>query len=243
MLDRDAAMRPLVLHGRNDAGLAIAPFDRADAGSAAQRRIPAIGADDQPATQPRAVAQGDRGAHRARRHPGDAARREQPQAGQRVGALDQHPPQYPVLDDIAERRALAGRGEFAMVVMHEQRRGVIGDADFEDRLGLAGDLRPQPDPLEHQPRAVGDRRGAAVEPARQHLRRVLAVDDGDLQPGAGAGDPRATARSARRPRSPVRHRPPSGEGGRAPGRSPAAITRSAGRTHRRLGIDLSMRRG
>ena len=39
MLDRDAAMRPLVAHGADDAGLRIAPLDRLDAGGAAQRRV------------------------------------------------------------------------------------------------------------------------------------------------------------------------------------------------------------
>ena len=72
--------------------------------------------------------------------------------------------------------------------MQEQGRAVIGDADLADRLGLGGDLRPQPDAVENEPGAVGNGRGAAVEPLVQHRRRVLAVDDRDLEARAGAGN-------------------------------------------------------
>ena len=65
-------------------------------------------------------------------------------------------------------RAASPAPRSRLVVMQEQRRVVIGDADLADRLGLGGDLRPQTDAVEHQPRAVGDRRGAAVEPVIQH---------------------------------------------------------------------------
>src|SRR5437764_375589 len=47
MLDGDAAMRPLVLHGRDDAGLAVAPFDGADTGGAPQWRVLPVGGGDQ----------------------------------------------------------------------------------------------------------------------------------------------------------------------------------------------------
>ena len=72
--------------------------------------------------------------------------------------------------------------------MQEQRRIVVGDADFADRLRLGRDRRPQPDPLQHQLRPVGDRRRAPVERLAEHRRRVLAVDHRDRKPGIGAGD-------------------------------------------------------
>ena len=95
--------------------------------------------------------------------------------------------------------------EVAMVVMQEQRRSVVDHPDLADRLGLAGDLRPQPDAVEHQPRAVGDRRGAAVEARVEHRRRVLRVDDRDRQARPRRRPPPAACRSTRRRRSPARH--------------------------------------
>ena len=43
----DAAMRPLVSDGAYDSGLVVAPFDGAQPGGAPQRRVPAIGCDQQ----------------------------------------------------------------------------------------------------------------------------------------------------------------------------------------------------
>jgi hypothetical protein len=189
MLDRDAAVRAGMAHGGDDAGLLVAPFDRPDPGGAAQRRILAVGGDDQPAGESFAVGQGDRRPGRRRLHRRDRARGDEAQARQGAGAAEQDPAQYSVLDDIAERRVAASRwAQLAMVVMHEQRRRIVGDADLADRLGLGRDLRPQPDAVEDQARAVGDRRGAPVECLRQHRHRVVAVDHGDRQPGIGTGD-------------------------------------------------------
>src|SRR5947207_3484942 len=42
--------------------------------------------------------------------------------------------------------------------------------------------------LEHQARAIGDRRAAAVERVSGHRRRVLAINDDGREPCAGAGD-------------------------------------------------------
>src|SRR5205814_418122 len=57
MLDGDAGMRPLMLHGRDDAGLAVAPFDRADAGGAPQRRVLPVGGGHEPRAELRAIGQ------------------------------------------------------------------------------------------------------------------------------------------------------------------------------------------
>ncbi len=80
------------------------------------------------------------------------------------------------------------RDQLAAIVMQKQRRLVVGDADLADRLGGGGDIGPQPEPVEHQPRAVGDRRGAPVEDAVEHRRGVLRIDDRDREARAGAGN-------------------------------------------------------
>ncbi len=189
MLNRDAAMRVLVRHGRDDAGLLVTPLDGADPGRLAQWRVLAVGRDDEAGAQPRAVGEHDRGAGLARLHCGDALRRQQPEARQRRGAPQQRAAQYPVLDDVAERRVVVSPwGQLAVVVMQEQGRIVVGDADLADRFGIAGDLRPQPDAVEHQPRPIGDRRAAAVETSGGHRRRVLAIDNDRGKPSAAAGD-------------------------------------------------------
>ncbi len=71
--------------------------------------------------------------------------------------------------------------------MQKQGRIVIGDPDLEDRLGRRGKLRPEPERIEDLARAVSNRRGAPVEGLAEHRRRILAVDDNDREPGAGAG--------------------------------------------------------
>ncbi len=105
------------------------------------------------------------------------------QIRQRLDARQKGAAQHPVLDDVAERLG----AELAMVVMEEARRVAVGDADLADRLGLAGDLRPQPDAGKDALRAEGDRRGAPVECLADRSRRILAVDDSDVESGAGAG--------------------------------------------------------
>ena len=139
MLDGDAGMRPLMLHGRDDAGLAVAPFDRADAGGAPQRRVLPVGGGHEPRAELRAIGQPHDSAALIGGHRGHGARRQQLEARQDRGAVEQRAPQHPVLDDVAERRAAA---QFAVVVVEEQGRVVVGDADLADRLGLALDRLP-----------------------------------------------------------------------------------------------------
>src|SRR6185437_2532335 len=109
------------------------------------------------------------------------------QRRQRAGAGEEGAAQHAVLDDVAERIG----AELVMVVMQEKRRIGVGDADLADRLGLGGDAVPQPDAGEDALRAQGDRRGPPVERLARHARRVLAIDDRDLEPGARAGDAQA----------------------------------------------------
>ena len=68
-----------------------------------------------------------------------AERGEEGEGRERARLLDQGAAQHPVLDDPAERRV---GSELAVIVMQEQRRVVVGDADLADRLGLGGDQRP-----------------------------------------------------------------------------------------------------
>ena len=120
---------------------------------------------------------------------GEAAAPEQGQARQSARPVEEDAAQDAVLDDVAERHRIAvSRDELATVVMQEQRRLVVGDADLADRLGVAGDVGPQPDPVEHQPRAIGDRRGTPIEAAVEHRGRVLRIDDRDREARAGAGN-------------------------------------------------------
>ena len=140
MLDRDAGMRPLMLHGRDDAGLAVAPFDGADTGGAPQRRVLPVGGGHEPRAELRAIGQPNDSAAFIRGRRGHGARREQLEARQDRGAVEQRAAQHPVLDDIAERRGAAA--QIVVVVVEEQGRVVVGDADLADRLGLALDRLP-----------------------------------------------------------------------------------------------------
>ncbi len=74
MLDRAAAVRALVAHRRDDAGLRIAPADDLDAGRFAQRRVAAIAGDDEPAARwrPSASSHACCRRYRSRRRPRDA---------------------------------------------------------------------------------------------------------------------------------------------------------------------------
>ena len=149
----------------------------------AQRRLPAVARRDQLARHaPRHRREG-RSARRHRARP--ARRRAAPygQARQGAGTLDQRAAQHAVLDDIAQ-----GRGtDVAVVVMQEERRIAVGDADLEDGLGL---LRHAARGRCHastcfEPSASG---GAAVERLRQHRLGILAVDHRHLDARGGAGD-------------------------------------------------------
>ena len=75
-----------------------------------------------------------------------------------------------------------------MVVVQKERRIVVGDPDLEDRLGRRGDLGPQAESVENPARAEGDRRAAPVETFAEHRLGILAINDRDSEPGAGAGD-------------------------------------------------------
>src|SRR5436305_14080260 len=99
MLDRDAGMRALMLHGRDDAGLAVAPFDRADTGGAAQWRVLHVGGGDEPRAELRAIGQPNDSAAFIRRRRGHGARREQLEARQACGELEQPAAHYTALDD------------------------------------------------------------------------------------------------------------------------------------------------
>ena len=116
MLDRDAHMWALVAHCRYDCGLPIAPFDRANPGRTAQRRICAIGGSDQARCHPASVGKGcgcrtGRGFNRV-----DFERCQQRQTRQRARMIEQGAAQHLVLDDPAERRIAA---ELAMIVVQE----------------------------------------------------------------------------------------------------------------------------
>ena len=77
--------------------------------------------------------------------------------------------------------------DFLMVEVQEQRRGAVGDADFEDRLGGVCHARPHAGSFENAPRAISDCRSAAIIGGSQHGPRILPVDDGNRQPGPAQG--------------------------------------------------------
>jgi hypothetical protein len=108
--------------------------------------------------------------------------RHQLNAGAGREAAQQGRPQEAVLDDPAHRRGglRIGRG-FAVIEVQEQRARAavvagVGDADVEDRLGLARDVVPQPQRREQALAGVGDRGGAAVEGGLGHRREGHPVD-------------------------------------------------------------------
>jgi hypothetical protein len=206
MLVRHPAMRRLVPDGGDQRGLRIGPARDADAGGLAQRRVLAVGGDQQRRAQPAAVGQRHRYARRVGLgRPRDPAG-PQGHAGERRDAGEQGAPDHPVLDDVAEGRCRGfGRGQRAMVVMQEEGRGAaarppVGDADIEDRLGLGRHVRPGARPLQQVARAMGDRRGPPVmgriEPRRcggrldhRHRDAGAAQRGGERQPDhAAAGD-------------------------------------------------------
>src|SRR5690242_19850293 len=72
--------------------------------------------------------------------------------------------------------------------MEKERRAVVGDANLEDGLGLAGDERPEAEAVEHALRALGDSGGAPVEGLVEHGRGVFAIDHRHGGAGAGASN-------------------------------------------------------
>ncbi len=176
-------MRPLVPDRADDAGLRIAPLDSPDPGGAAQRRERAIGGGEQGAADAAALGEGDGDIARLALRPGRPGRRQMVQVRQRANAREEGAAQDAVLDDVAERVGT----DLAVVVMEKLRRVAVGDPDLADRLGLRRNLVPGADAGEDALRAEGDCRSPSVERLADDARRILAVDDRDVEPGAGAG--------------------------------------------------------
>jgi len=103
MLDRDAAMRLLVRHGRDDAGLPVAPLDGADAGGPAQRRVLPSAAATSLVFSRVAVGQRAVAPVITRLHRDTPAAANSLRLG-RVAARSNRARRNTVLDDIAERR-------------------------------------------------------------------------------------------------------------------------------------------
>ncbi len=73
----------------------------------------------------------------------DRARRVEREARQRLGAGLQRAAQQAVLDDIAERLGV----DLGAVVMKEERRIAVGDADLADRLRMGASASHTPMPF------------------------------------------------------------------------------------------------
>ena len=183
VLDRNAAVWAFVMHCRHDTGLAVRPFDGADACSPAHRRLLTIGCSHEAGPEPSPVAKGrDRGKNRGF-DGADGERSEEPQARKRSGTLDKCTAKHPIFHDITERRSSL---EMLMVVVQKQRRFIVGDPNLGDRLGPRADLRPEAESVQDPARPVGNRRTTAVETFIRYGCGIGGIDDRDLDPGAGA---------------------------------------------------------
>ena len=105
-------------------------------------------------------------------------------AGERRRSLQQGGTDVPVLDDVAE----GARAHGLVVVVQEERHVAVGDADFQDRLGIVRERGPEADTVQHPPGAERDRRDPAVERGILHRSRRRAVDHRRLDSGAGERD-------------------------------------------------------
>ena len=122
----------------------------------------------------------------------------------------------PILDDEAERIAAHG----LVVIVQEERRIAVGDADLQDRLGVVRERRPEPDAVQHPLGAERDRRDPPVERDILHRLGRRAVDDRRLDPGTGERNPEGEPDEAAADDDDVALDPPLGFGRRhAPLRS------------------------
>ena len=162
MLLGAAIVRAFMRQRADDAGLAIFPPHRLDAGHVAQFRVDAGRGDQQPGLQRRAVGQmhGDAGAVGVEGADGKAL---DDVDAELFGTPAQGAVQIPVGHHMRERlagRHLAVEGEKHRA--HRIGRARIGDDHVGDRLRLRCDLVPDLKLLQHAAGGGGDRRGAAV---------------------------------------------------------------------------------
>src|SRR5271166_1553876 len=114
MLDRNAAMRPVVDHRRHDAGLPIAPLKGADARRTPQRRFLPVGGSDEARPDSPPVGENSSSGRGRGVDPTDGEGSQKVEPWERRDASVQHPAQHTVLDDITEWSPSL---ELAMVVM------------------------------------------------------------------------------------------------------------------------------
>ena len=194
----DAAMRPLMRHGADDAGLLVAPFGERDAGLTAQPGARPVGADRERRAHDRAVAQGRRAplpglvSSEATLIGALSVTLGSPRSRAKSARADRA-----VLDDVAERRV----ADLAMVVVQEQRRR------RRRRRGCRGSARRRaPAPATGRwRRARASSRGRWPRCGRRRRPRSASPD----RPGRPAR-PRARRRPGPTPGSarPCRRRPP-----------------------------------
>ena len=106
-------------------------------------------------------------------------------AGERARAVEQGGADMPVLDD--EAQGVVAHG--LVVVVQEERRVVVGDADLQDRLGVRRERGPEADAVQHPLGAERDGGDPPVECGILHRLGRRAVDDDRLDPGAAERDP------------------------------------------------------
>ena len=104
---------------------------------------------------------------------------------ERRGPIDQRRSRHPILDDKAERFVADG----LVVIVQKERRVAVGNADFQDRLGIGGHRRPDANAVQHPLGAERDGGHATIERRVAHRRRIGAVDHHRLEPGVGERDP------------------------------------------------------
>ena len=189
----NAVMRRFVPHGADDAVLGIAPLGGGDPGLGAQEGICPVRSDDQRRGQNRPVLQcqfGDRIARGQTLRPG---RRQDANFGRSLQQRRQPLADGAVLHDPAERSAVQRLTEIPVVVVQEQRRRAIGNADVQDRLGRVLDLPPQADLSQQPVGRIGDRRGPSVIGHCGHRRQRRPVDQRNRKPALRQGQRQGAA--------------------------------------------------
>src|SRR5215469_15607174 len=183
MLDGDPVMRKLVPYRGHDAGLRIPPIDRANPGRAPKGRSCSVRRRNELGLDLPSVRKCRGHTVRGGRNGVDLHWRHETRVGHRTDALDQGTAEHPIFDDVTERGVVL---ELEMVVVQKQRGTIVGDPDIEDRLSAPSDVCPQPDAVEYVSRTIGDSGGTPIKLLVQHRRGIVAVDNPDHQPGAGA---------------------------------------------------------
>ena len=109
----------------------------------------------------------------------DLRRRQQLERGRPARGREKAFTHRLVVDDMTEGLVT----QFGRIEMQEHQRIAVADPDIHDRAGVGRERIPQSNPLQDTPAPRRNGGGAPVMLRRDHVRRVGAVHDRDLDPG------------------------------------------------------------